>query len=68
MAPRRILVTAALPYANGPIHIGHLVEYIRTNGHYTITDLMQLDIGFRDSEGIFRDIGKFSGNLGERIG
>ncbi|MFN5199274.1 MAG: class I tRNA ligase family protein, partial [Planctomyces sp.] len=26
--PRKILVTAALPYANGHIHIGHLVEYI----------------------------------------
>ena len=25
---RDILVTSALPYANGPIHIGHLVEYI----------------------------------------
>ena len=24
----RILVTSALPYANGPIHIGHLVEYV----------------------------------------
>jgi len=31
MAERRILVTAALPYANGPIHIGHLVEYIQTD-------------------------------------
>jgi methionyl-tRNA synthetase len=29
--PRKILVTAALPYANGPIHIGHLVEYIQTD-------------------------------------
>lgn len=29
--PRRILVTSALPYANGPIHIGHLVEYIQTD-------------------------------------
>lgn len=29
--PRRILVTAALPYANGPIHIGHLVEYVQTD-------------------------------------
>lgn len=29
--PRRMLVTAALPYANGPIHIGHLVEYIQTD-------------------------------------
>ena len=31
MKPSRILVTAALPYANGPIHIGHLVEYIQTD-------------------------------------
>ncbi|MBI5612964.1 MAG: methionine--tRNA ligase [Gammaproteobacteria bacterium] len=29
--PRTILVTSALPYANGPIHIGHLVEYIQTD-------------------------------------
>lgn len=28
---RKIAVTAALPYANGPIHIGHLVEYIQTD-------------------------------------
>ena len=28
---REILVTSALPYANGPIHIGHLVEYIQTD-------------------------------------
>ena len=27
----RILVTSALPYANGPIHIGHLVEYIQVD-------------------------------------
>jgi methionyl-tRNA synthetase len=31
MSSRRILVTAALPYANGHIHIGHLVEYIQTD-------------------------------------
>ncbi len=30
-AHRRILVTSALPYANGPIHIGHLVEYLQTD-------------------------------------
>jgi len=29
--PRRIVVTSALPYANGPIHIGHLVEYLQTD-------------------------------------
>jgi methionyl-tRNA synthetase len=43
--PRRILVTSALPYANGAIHLGHLVEYIQTDiwvrfqrmqGHQTI--------------------------------
>ncbi|MCC1495510.1 methionine--tRNA ligase [Alcanivorax sp. 1008] len=28
---RRILVTSALPYANGPIHLGHLLEYIQTD-------------------------------------
>jgi methionyl-tRNA synthetase len=28
---RSILVTSALPYANGPIHLGHLVEYIQTD-------------------------------------
>ncbi|NTX57927.1 methionine--tRNA ligase [Myxococcus sp. CA039A] len=27
----RILVTSALPYANGPLHIGHAVEYIQTD-------------------------------------
>ncbi|MDP2811486.1 MAG: methionine--tRNA ligase [Rhodocyclaceae bacterium] len=30
-APRKILVTSALPYANGAIHLGHLVEYIQTD-------------------------------------
>jgi methionyl-tRNA synthetase len=29
--PRKIVVTSALPYANGPIHIGHLVEYLQTD-------------------------------------
>jgi methionyl-tRNA synthetase len=28
---RRILLTAALPYANGPIHLGHLVEYLQAD-------------------------------------
>ncbi len=30
-APRKILVTSALPYANGSPHMGHLVEYIQTD-------------------------------------
>lgn len=31
MNQRKILVTSALPYANGSIHLGHLVEYIQTD-------------------------------------
>ncbi|MGH8312736.1 MAG: class I tRNA ligase family protein, partial [Gammaproteobacteria bacterium] len=30
-SPRRILVTSALPYANGPLHLGHVLEYIQTD-------------------------------------
>ena len=29
--PRRVFLTSALPYANGAIHLGHLVEYIQTD-------------------------------------
>jgi methionyl-tRNA synthetase len=29
--PRKIVATSALPYANGPIHMGHLVEYLQTD-------------------------------------
>ena len=31
MEPRKIIVTSALPYANGDIHLGHLVEYVQTD-------------------------------------
>jgi methionyl-tRNA synthetase len=31
MTSRKILVTSALPYANGHIHLGHLVEYLQTD-------------------------------------
>ncbi|TXH70724.1 MAG: methionine--tRNA ligase [Thiothrix sp.] len=31
MQPRKILVTSALPYANGDIHLGHMVEHIQTD-------------------------------------
>ncbi|GHG77248.1 methionine--tRNA ligase [Alishewanella longhuensis] len=31
MSIRKILITSALPYANGPIHLGHLLEYIQTD-------------------------------------
>src|ERR1700680_2686603 len=29
--PRKIFVTTALPYANGPLHIGHIMEYIQAD-------------------------------------
>ena len=29
--PRTILITSALPYANGPIHLGHMLEHIQTD-------------------------------------
>lgn len=31
MTSRKILVTSALPYANGPIHLGHLLEHVQTD-------------------------------------
>lgn len=31
MQPRKILITSALPYANGSIHLGHMVEHIQTD-------------------------------------
>ena len=31
MAKRRILVTSALPYANGDLHLGHMLEVIQTD-------------------------------------
>jgi len=31
MQPRKLFVTTALPYANGPFHIGHIMEYIQAD-------------------------------------
>jgi len=31
MTKKQLLVTSALPYANGPIHLGHLVEHVQTD-------------------------------------
>src|SRR3989344_4216970 len=40
----KILVTSALPYANGPIHIGHLVEYIQTDIFVRFLRLIEEDV------------------------
>ena len=41
---RKILVTSALPYANGDIHIGHLVEYIQTDIYVRFLRLIGADV------------------------
>ncbi|MBQ0754841.1 MAG: methionine--tRNA ligase [Gammaproteobacteria bacterium] len=41
--PRKILVTSALPYANGPIHLGHLLEYIQTDIWVAFQKLRNVD-------------------------
>ncbi|MDR2170495.1 MAG: methionine--tRNA ligase [Planctomycetaceae bacterium] len=43
---RRILVTSGLPYANGHIHIGHLVEYIQTDVWVRFQRLIGNDVTF----------------------
>jgi len=40
----KILVTSALPYANGDIHIGHLVEYIQTDIYVRFLRLTGKDV------------------------
>jgi methionyl-tRNA synthetase len=41
---KKILVTSALPYANGSIHIGHLVEYIQTDIYVRFLKLIKEDV------------------------
>lgn len=43
---KRILVTSALPYANGPLHCGHLVEYIQTDIFVRFLRLIEEDVLF----------------------
>lgn len=44
--PRRVLVTAALPYANGSPHLGHLLEYIQTDVYVRARKLAGEDVIF----------------------
>src|ERR1035437_4416962 len=43
---RNIVVTSALPYANGSIHIGHLVEYIQTDIYVRYERLVGNDVTY----------------------
>jgi len=42
----KVLVTAALPYANGPAHLGHLVEYLQTDIFVRYLKLSGRDVRF----------------------
>ena len=44
MTPKRIVVTSALPYANGHIHLGHLVEYTQTDIYVRFLRMMKRDV------------------------
>ena len=44
--PRRLLITSALPYVNGHIHLGHLVEYIQTDILVRAHRLMGHEVGY----------------------
>jgi len=44
MSATKTVVTSALPYANGPIHLGHLVEYIQTDIYVRALSLQGEDV------------------------
>lgn len=44
MENKKTIVTSALPYANGPIHLGHMVEYIQTDIAVRAMQLMGEDV------------------------
>lgn len=44
--PRKMLVTCALPYSNGPLHLGHMVGYIQTDIWVRFQKLQQHDCIF----------------------
>jgi len=41
---QKIIITSALPYANGPLHVGHLVEYIQTDIYVRFLRLIGKDV------------------------
>jgi methionyl-tRNA synthetase len=43
---RKLFVTTALPYANGPFHIGHMMEYIQADTWVRLQRLLGHDVSF----------------------
>ncbi|MCG6867464.1 MAG: methionine--tRNA ligase [Gammaproteobacteria bacterium] len=72
----KMLVTSALPYANGPIHLGHLVEYIQTDIWVRFQKMLGRDCVYvcaDDAHGTpimlkARELGESPETLIERIG
>ncbi|ARU04609.1 methionine--tRNA ligase [Comamonas serinivorans] len=46
MNPRQIFVTTALPYANGPFHVGHMLEYIQADTWVRFQRMMGAQVNF----------------------
>ncbi len=44
--PRKLFVTTALPYANGPFHIGHIMEYIQADTWVRAQRMMGAEVDF----------------------
>ena len=45
--PKRYLVTSALPYANGPLHIGHLTgAYLPADIYVRMLRMLDNDVAF----------------------
>ncbi len=44
--PKKTVITAALPYANGSIHLGHMVEYIQADIYVRAQKIMEKDVLF----------------------
>ena len=43
---KKILITAALPYANGPLHLGHMVEYVQADVFARFLRMAGADVSF----------------------
>ena len=46
MASRKLFVTTALPYANGPFHIGHIMEYIQADIWVRVQRMRGAEVNF----------------------
>src|SRR5215831_2778548 len=50
MPRRRIFVTTALPYANGPFHIGHIMEYIQADIWVSFQRMQEHEVHFMGAD------------------